>query len=182
MAIFSNLGFRARSAWNAFFNKDPTPFADYGSTYSYRQFRPYSYRKDKSIVPAVLTRFSVDAAAVDIKHVLFDEEERLKKVINSSLNDCLTLEANVDQTGRSFIQDAVYSMLDEALLHWFRLIQMGTLFRAIHMTFSPFVQVRYFNGIRYMSVFKYTTSVAESRKNSSCQRKWWLLSRIRFIR
>lgn len=113
MAIFSNLGFRARSAWNAFFNKDPTPFADYGSTYSYRQFRPYSYRKDKSIVPAVLTRFSVDAAAVDIKHVLFDEEERLKKVINSSLNDCLTLEANVDQTGRSFIQDAVYSMLDE---------------------------------------------------------------------
>lgn len=113
MAIFSNLGFRARSAWNAFFNKDPTPRVDYGSSYSYRQYKPYSYRKDKSIVPAVLTRFSVDSAAVDIKHVVLDEEGRLKKVQSSPLNDCLTLEANVDQTGRAFIEDAVYSMLDE---------------------------------------------------------------------
>ena len=66
MAIFSNLGFRARSAWNAFFNKDPTPYQDYGPSYSYRQLKPYSFGKDKSVVPAVLTRFSVDSAAVDI--------------------------------------------------------------------------------------------------------------------
>ena len=116
MAIFSNLGFRARSAWNAFFNKDPTPYQDYGPSYSYRQIKPYSFGKDKSVVPAVLTRFSVDSAAVDIKHVVLDEEERLKEIKKSSLNDCLTLEANVDQTGRAFIRDAVYSMLDEGVV------------------------------------------------------------------
>lgn len=113
MAIFSNLGFRARSAWNAFFNKDPTQRVEYGASYSYRQFKPYSFGRDKSIVPAVLTRFSVDSAAVDIKHVVLDEEDRLKEIKKSTLNDCLGVEANVDQTGRAFVQDAVYSMLDE---------------------------------------------------------------------
>lgn len=117
MAIFSNLGSRAKSAWNAFFfNKDPTPTYDYGSSYSLRQTHLYSYRRDKSIVPAILTRFSVDCAAVDIKHVILDEDGRLKGVKNSCLNDCLTVEANVDQTGRSFIQDVVYSMLDEGVV------------------------------------------------------------------
>lgn len=117
MAIFSNLGSRAKSAWNAFFfNKDPTPTYDYGSSYSLRQTHLYSYRRDKSIVPAILTRFSVDCAAVDIKHVILDEDGRLKGVKNSCLNDCLTVEANVDQTGRSFIQDVVYSMLDEGVI------------------------------------------------------------------
>lgn len=117
MAIFSNLGSRAKSAWNAFFfNKDPTPTYDYGSSYSLRQTHLYSYRRDKSIVPAILTRFSVDCAAVDIKHVVLDEDGRLKGVKNSCLNDCLTVEANVDQTGRSFIQDVVYSMLDEGVV------------------------------------------------------------------
>lgn len=117
MAIFSNLGSRAKSAWNAFFfNKDPTPTYDYGSSYSLRQTHLYSYRRDKSIVPAILTRFSVDCAAVDIKHVILDEDDRLKGVKKSCLNDCLTVEANVDQTGRSFIQDVVYSMLDEGVV------------------------------------------------------------------
>lgn len=117
MAIFSNLGSRAKSAWNAFFfNKDPTPTYDYGSSYSLRQTHLYSYRRDKSIVPAILTRFSVDCAAVDIKHVILDEDDRLKGVKDSCLNDCLTVEANVDQTGRSFIQDVVYSMLDEGVV------------------------------------------------------------------
>lgn len=116
MAIFSNLGFRARSAWNAFFNKDPTPRVDFGSSYSYRQFKPYAFRQDKSVVPAVLTRFAVDSAAVDIKHVVLDEEERLKNVKKSALNDCLTIEANVDQSGRAFVRDAVYSMLDEGVV------------------------------------------------------------------
>ena len=117
MAIFSNLGSRAKSAWNAFFfNKDPTPTYDYGSSYSLRQTHLYSYRRDKSIVPAILTRFSVDCAAVDIKHVILDEDGRLKCVKDSCLNDCLTVEANVDQTGRSFIQDVVYSMLDEGVV------------------------------------------------------------------
>ena len=116
MAIFSNLGFRARSAWNAFFNKDPTPQVNFGSSYSYRQFKPYAFRKDRSVVPAVLTRFAVDSAAVDIKHVVLDKEDRLQKINKSALNDCLTLEANVDQSGRAFIRDAVYSMLDEGVV------------------------------------------------------------------
>ena len=58
----------------------------------------------------------MDCAAVDIKHVVLDEQERLKDIKTSSLNDCLTVEANVDQTGRSFIQDVVYSMLDEGVV------------------------------------------------------------------
>ena len=117
MAIFSSLGARARSAWNAFFNKDPTPYVDYGPSYSYRQDRRQSsYGRDKSVVTAVLTRFAVDCASVDVKHVVLDKDERLKKTKDSGINTCLTLEANVDQTGRAFVQDVVHSMLDEGVV------------------------------------------------------------------
>lgn len=117
MPIFSSLGARARSAWNAFFNKDPTPYIDYGPSYSYRQDRrQYSYKREKSVVTAVLTRFSVDCASVDIKHVVLDKEDRLTDVKNSGINNCLTIEANIDQTGRTFIQDVIHSMLDEGVV------------------------------------------------------------------
>ena len=117
MSIFSSFGVRARSAWNAFFNKDPTGYRDYGASYSFRQDRrQYSYGRDKSVVTAVLTRFSVDCASVDIKHVILDKDDRLKDEKDSALNNCLTLEANVDQTGRTFVQDVIYSMLDEGVV------------------------------------------------------------------
>lgn len=115
MSIFSSLGIRAKSAWNAFFNKDPTFSVNYGPSYSYRQqhYRSTSYRRDNSIVTAVLTRFSVDCAGVEMRHVVLDEEARFKGDKDSELNSCLTLEANLDQTGRAFMQDVVHSMLDE---------------------------------------------------------------------
>ena len=107
---------RVKSAWNAFFNKDPTvEYKDFGtSSYYYRPDRPrFTRGNERSIVTAVLNRIAMDCAAVDIKHVRLDENERYIETIKSGLNECLTLDANVDQTGRSFIQDVVMSMFDE---------------------------------------------------------------------
>ena len=107
---------RVKSAWNAFFNKDPTTanYSEYGSSFYYRPDRPRtSNGSERSIVTAVLNRVAIDASAVAIKHVKLDENERYVETVNSDLNNCLTLEANTDQTGRAFIQDAVMSMLDE---------------------------------------------------------------------
>lgn len=107
---------RIKNAWNAFFNnKDPTfLYRDPGASYSYRPDRPrYGRGMDKSIVTAIYNRIAIDAAAIKIQHVRLDENERFKETINSGLNNCLTMEANVDQTGRALIQDIVMSMLDE---------------------------------------------------------------------
>jgi hypothetical protein len=112
---------RAKNAWNAFINnKDPTKKAkEYGAgteTY-YRPDRARPSRgAERSIVNSVYNRISVDVASVDIRHVRLDENDRYLETIESDLNDCLSLSANIDQTGRSFIQDAVMSMLDEGCI------------------------------------------------------------------
>lgn len=100
-------------AWNAFMNKDPTP--DNGSYgVHYRPDRPRLSRgNERSIVTAVINRIAMDAAAINLKHVRLDENGRYSHDMPSSLNDCLSIEANIDQTGRAFVQDAVMSMLDE---------------------------------------------------------------------
>lgn len=109
-------GSRLRHAWNAFLNKDPPRF-DLGASYGYRPDRPRLTRgNERSIVTSVYNRIALDAAAVDIKHVRLDENERFVSAIDSGLNNCLGLEANIDQTGRGFIQDAVLSMLDEGVV------------------------------------------------------------------
>lgn len=109
------LGDRLQHAWNAFFNKDPTMFyQDIGSSYSYRPDRIRMSRgNEKSIVTSVYNRIALDAAAISIEHVKLDDNDRYIYTMNSSLNSCLTLEANLDQTGRSLIQDVVMSMIDE---------------------------------------------------------------------
>lgn len=114
MADFS-LGSRLKSAWNAFFNKDPTDYwRDIGGSYSYRPDRTrFSRGNERSIVTSVYNRIAMDCAAIDVRHVRLDENGRFTDVIDSGLNNCLSLEANVDQTGRAFIQDVVMSMLDE---------------------------------------------------------------------
>lgn len=105
-------GSRLKHAWNAFFNKDPT--YNMGMGYTYRPDRPrFTRGNEKTIVTAVYNRIAMDAAAINIQHVRLDENGRFLSVVNSGLNNCLTLEANADQTGRAFIQDAVMSMLDE---------------------------------------------------------------------
>lgn len=108
-------GSRIKHAWNAFLNKEPTSFyRDIGVSHSYRPDRPRLTRgNERSIVTSVYNRIALDAAAINIQHIRLDENNRFLSVIESGLNGCLTVEANVDQTGRAFIQDAVMSMLDE---------------------------------------------------------------------
>ena len=107
---------RLKHAWNAFINnRDPTAsFRDIGGGYSYRPDRPRLTRgNERSIVTSVYNRIALDVAAIDIQHCKLDENGRLLEEMDSKLNQCLTLEANLDQTSRAFIQDAVMSMLDE---------------------------------------------------------------------
>ena len=109
-------GERLQHAWNAFVsNKDPTyQFRDYGMSYSTRPDRVrFTMGNEKSIITAVYNKVAIDVSAITIKHVRLDENNRLKEIIDSTLNNCLSIEANVDQTGRSFIQDVVMSMFDE---------------------------------------------------------------------
>lgn len=109
------IGSRFRHAWNAFrSNSQQNYYRDIGTGHSYRPDRPRLTRgNERSIVTSVYNRIALDAAAINIQHVCLDDNERFLEVIKSSLNNCLSLEANIDQTGRSFIQDIVMSMLDE---------------------------------------------------------------------
>lgn len=109
-----SFGSRLKHAWNAFFNRDPTVYKDIGGSYSYRPDRPrFSRGNEKSIVTSVYNRIALDVAAINIQHVRLDENGRFLSSIKSSLNECLTLEANLDQTSRAFFQDVVISMFDE---------------------------------------------------------------------
>ena len=110
----NSFGSRLKHAWNAFFSRDHTTFRDTGPGYSHRPDRPRLSRgNERSIVTSVYNRIALDVAAIDIKHVKLDDNERYSETVNSGLNDCLSLEANIDQTGRAFLQDVVMSMFDE---------------------------------------------------------------------
>lgn len=106
---------RIQRGWNAFRNRDPTPnFRDIGDSYYRRPDRPrFTRGNERSIVTSLYNRIALDASAITIQHVRLDKNGRFLSVIESDLNNCLTLNANIDQTGREFIQDAVMSMLDE---------------------------------------------------------------------
>lgn len=106
---------RFRKAWNVFTNRDPTrEYGDTGNSYYYRPDRPRLTRgNEQSIVTSVYNRIAMDVASVGIRHVRLDENGRYSSDIKSGLNNCLTLEANIDQTARAFIQDVVISMFDE---------------------------------------------------------------------
>ena len=107
---------RLQHAWNAFANKDPTYSSGYGG-YLYRPDRPrFSRGNERSIVTAVLNKISMDCAAINVEHVRLDDNNRFVEVLNTGLNKCLTLEANIDQTGRAFIQDVVMSLMDEGCI------------------------------------------------------------------
>ena len=110
-----NLGPRLKNAWNAFFNRDPTKYyQDSGMGYSYRPDRPRLSRgNERSIVTSVYNRIALDVAALTFQHVQLDENGRFSSIMDSGLNRCLNLSANIDQTGRAFVQDIVVSMLDE---------------------------------------------------------------------
>ena len=110
-----SLGARLKHAWNVFTaNETVGARWDIGPSYFYRPDRPiFSRGNERSIITSVYNRIALDVAAISIQHVRLDDEGRFTSVMNSALNDCLSLEANLDQTGRAFIQDIVQSMLDE---------------------------------------------------------------------
>ena len=110
------IGSRLKHAWNAFVNnRDPTVYyRDTGPGYSYRPDRPRLTRgNERSIVTSVYNRIALDVASISIQHCKLDDDGRYLRTIDSSLNRCLNLTANLDQTGRAFVQDTVMSMLDE---------------------------------------------------------------------
>lgn len=106
---------RLQHAWNAFMNRSPTNYyRNVGDSYTYRPDRiRLARRNERSIVTSVYNRIALDVSAIDIKHVKLDENNRFKEEVDSGLNNCLTLDANLDQTGRAFMQDVVMSLLDE---------------------------------------------------------------------
>ena len=108
---------RLQHGWNAFNNKDPTPKFNpdiyYGGSYFNPSKRRLSIGNERSIINSIFNRIAVDVASVDIRHVHLDDNGRFIETIDSGLNNCLSVEANIDQTGRAFIQDAVMSMFDE---------------------------------------------------------------------
>ena len=111
-----SFGSRLKHAWNAFLNRDPT--GDYyrylGPGYSYRPDRQrFSRGNERSIVTAIYNRIALDVAAINIQHCRLDDNGRFLESMDTRLNNCLTLEANKDQTARAFIQDVVISMFDE---------------------------------------------------------------------
>ncbi|MDO5538990.1 MAG: phage portal protein [Eubacteriales bacterium] len=109
---------RLQHAWNAFLNRDPTRFGyDIGPGYSYRPDRPRLSRgNERSIVTSIFNRIALDVSSINIQHVQLDKDNRFQEVLKTGLNNCLSLEANIDQTGRAFIQDVVMSMLDEGVV------------------------------------------------------------------
>lgn len=113
MAI--TVGSRFKKAWNIFRNKDPSyKYRDLGISYSYRPERiRFTRGNERTIVTSIYNRIALDVSSITLQHVRLDENGRYLNTINSGLNNCLTLEANIDQTSREFIQDVVMSMFDE---------------------------------------------------------------------
>ena len=109
-----SFGSRLKHAWNVFTGNIQMNYRDLGMSYSYRADRPRMSRgNERSIVTSVYNRIALDVAALNVQHVRLDKNGRFISVIDDGLNNCLTLEANVDQTARSFVQDVVISMFDE---------------------------------------------------------------------
>lgn len=114
-----NVGSRLKRAWNAFLNRDP-PIRSSSYYYGGYSYRPYYQRlggaTDRTVVSAIYNRIAVDASSITIQHVRLDENGRFNETIDSGLNSCLNLSANIDQTGRSFVEDIVLTMLDEGVV------------------------------------------------------------------
>lgn len=108
---------RLKNTWNAFLGRDPTPTYYNGFASSYRPDRQRSWiSNQKSILSVIQNQIAVDCSSINIRHVRLDEEGKYQETINDELNQVLNRSANIDQTGRSFIQDAVMSMLDEGVV------------------------------------------------------------------
>lgn len=110
-----SFGNRLKHVWNAFINGGSSMrYSNYGYSSGYRRDRPrFSRGVDRTIISSVYNRIALDVSQITIQHVKTDKDGRYKETIDSKLNECLTLEANIDQTARDFIQDLVLTMFDE---------------------------------------------------------------------
>lgn len=110
-----SFGERLQHAWNIFTNRDPTGLSSVGGpTSSYRPDRPMvGMSTNQTIINSIINRIAMDIATININHVKVDDDGRFLDIIDSGLNECLSLSANLDQTSMAFIQDVVISMLDE---------------------------------------------------------------------
>jgi hypothetical protein len=112
-----NFGSRIKNAWNAFQNKTPTSKYNEYDSYGGSYYRPDRVRlsrgNERSIVTAIFNRIALDVSSISIRHCELDDEDRFKSYKDSKLDNCLNIEANIDQTSRAFIQDAVMSLFDE---------------------------------------------------------------------
>lgn len=110
-----SFGSRLKHAWDIFRGREPTyEYRDVGPGYTYRPDRSRLTRgNERTTVTSIYNRIAIDVASINVNHCKVDENGSFVEIINSNLNKCLNLEANIDQTGRSFMQDAVMSMLDE---------------------------------------------------------------------
>jgi len=110
---------KLKHAWNAFTNDETTNVRsyDYGANYSVRGDRTRMHStNERSIISSIYTRLSIDVAASDIQHVRLDSDNRFLEPMDSGLNNCLTLEANIDQGARAFKQDIVMTLLDKGAI------------------------------------------------------------------
>jgi len=116
MATF---GSKLKHAWNAFTNEeaDKSNAYSYGASYGIRPDRiRMTISNERSIISSVYTRLGIDVAAIDMQHVRLDENNRYLEAIDSGLNNCLTLEANIDQGARAFRQDIAMSVFDKGVI------------------------------------------------------------------
>ncbi len=117
MADKEKFSSRLKHAWNAFLNRDPPHVMDYsniGPSFSTRPDRPQMHMSnERTILAAIMNRIAIDVSRTTIQHVRLDENGRFEEVIQSGLNNCLTIEANIDQSAQQFKHDITFSMLDE---------------------------------------------------------------------
>ena len=108
---------RIKHAWNAFMNKDPTPAQELGpSSYYYPERTQTRSQTDRSMINSIFNRIAIDVASVEIMHAKVDEDGNYVDHIDSPLNECLNVSANIDQTGRALIQDAVQRMFAQGVV------------------------------------------------------------------
>lgn len=115
-----SLGARLKHGWNAFTNQDVEKRVhswDMGASYGVRPDRVRLHiSNERSIIASIYTRLSIDAASIDIRHVRLDDNNRYLEDVKSGLNECLTLEANIDQAARAFRQDMTMTMFDRGVV------------------------------------------------------------------
>lgn len=110
-------GDRLKHAWNAFTSRSPTQHRVESFSYGYRPDRMRLTRgNERSIITSIYNRIAIDVSQIDIKHVRLDENDRYIETIDSGLNNVLSVEANIDQTGREFVRDIVMSLCDEGVV------------------------------------------------------------------